>query len=70
MEWKWRFHGCKGRGSGHSIPFNEKVQLVSNFSAVALDARGQGSNDFNSRMFCTVKLLNVSRREQRNRERD
>ena len=43
----------QGERSGHSIPFNEKVQLVSNFSAVAQDARRQRSNDFNSRMFHT-----------------
>ena len=43
----------QGERSGHSTPFNEKLQLVANFFAVAQDARRQCSNDFNSRMFRT-----------------
>lgn len=59
------------RGEDQGIVYHSmrKVQLVSNFSAVALDTRRQWSNDFNPRVFRTVKLLHVSRREQRNRER-
>ena len=60
----------KGEDQGIGCHSMKKTQLVSNCFATALGARRQCSNDFNPRMFSTVKLLNVSRRQWREKERE
>ena len=60
---------ARGEDQGIAYHSMRKVQLVSNISAAAPDARRPCSNDFNPRMFHTAKLLKVNRREQKNRER-